>query len=188
MYIKTERLELKPIAPDSLDALVELLTDDVVKQTYMVPDFPNREEAEKLAHRLITLSEQEERHVAGIYYGDSLIGILNETESVDDRIEVGYAILPRYHNQGFCTEALQGAIGYFFAQGINSASTQARMVYPSSRTSQSTAMCRTLHRRSHRLRNRRTCSDGVCISNNNLYPAALVEFQKVDVDLVLVVG
>ena len=119
MYIKTERLELKPIALESLDALVELLTDDVVKQTYMVPDFSNREESEKLAQRLITLSEQEGRYVAGIYYRDSLIGILNETESVDDRIEVGYAILPRYHTQGFCTEALRGTIGYFFAQGIN---------------------------------------------------------------------
>lgn len=118
MYIKTKRLELKPIAPDSLDALVELLTDDVVKQTYMVPDFPNREESEKLAQRLIILSEQEGRYAAGIYYRDSLIGILNETESIDDRIEVGYAILPRYHNQGFCTEALQSAIGYFFAQGF----------------------------------------------------------------------
>lgn len=119
MYIKTERLELKPISPESLDALVELLTDDAVKQTYMVPDFPDREKAEKLAQRLIILSEQENRHVAGIYYGDSLIGILNETESIDDRIEVGYALLPRYHNQGFCTEALRGAIGYFFAQGFN---------------------------------------------------------------------
>lgn len=118
MYIKTERLELKPISPESLDALVELLTDDVVKQTYMVPDFPNRKEAEKLAQRLITLSEQENRHVAGIYYGDSLIGILNETESLDDRIEVGYAILPRYHNKDYCTEALRGAIEYFFANGF----------------------------------------------------------------------
>ena len=118
MYIKTERLELKPISPESLDALVELLTDDVVKQTYMVPDFPDREEAEKLAQRLITLSDQENRHVAGICYGDSLIGILNETESLDDRIEVGYAILPRYHNQGYCTEALRGTIGYFFANGF----------------------------------------------------------------------
>lgn len=118
MYIKTQRLILKPISPDSLAALAELLTDEVVKQTYMVPDFPNREEAEKLAQRLVILSEQEERHVAGIYYGDSLIGILNETESVDDRIEVGYAILPRYHDQGFCTEALRAAIDYFFANGF----------------------------------------------------------------------
>ena len=64
MQIKTERLELKPISPDSLGALVELLTDETVKQTYMVPDFPNRQEAEKLANRLITLSEQEEINIS----------------------------------------------------------------------------------------------------------------------------
>ena len=118
MQIKTERLELKPISPESLDALVELLTDDMVKQTYMVPDFSNRQEAEKLANRLITLSEQEERHVAGIYFEDALIGVLNETESTDDWVEVGYAVLPRYHNRGFCTEALRAAIAYFFGKGF----------------------------------------------------------------------
>ena len=118
MQIKTERLELKPISPESLDAVVELLSDETVKQTYMVPDFPNRQEAEKLAQRLITLSEQEERHVAGIYFGDALIGILNETESTEDWVEVGYAVLPRYHNRGFCTEALRAAVGYFFGKGF----------------------------------------------------------------------
>ncbi|MBR5126315.1 MAG: GNAT family N-acetyltransferase [Oscillospiraceae bacterium] len=118
MNIKTERLELKPISPESLDAVVELLTDDMVKQTYMVPDFHSRQEAEKLANWLIALSEQEERHVAGIYFGDALIGVLNETESTEDWIEVGYAVLPRYHNQGFCTEALRAAVGYFFSKGF----------------------------------------------------------------------
>ena len=33
MYIKTQRLELKPILPDSLEALTDLLTDDVVAKT-----------------------------------------------------------------------------------------------------------------------------------------------------------
>lgn len=118
MYIKTERLELKPIRQDDLDTLVELLTDDTVKQTYMVPDFARREEAVPLAMRIIALSEQEARHVAGIYLGDALIGILNETESADAQIEVGYAVLPRYHNQGYCTEALRGAVGYLFEKGF----------------------------------------------------------------------
>lgn len=118
MHIKTERLELKAISDSSVDALTELLTDDAVTQTYMVPDFPTREEAVKLAGRLIALSALEDRHVAGIYCGESLIGLLNETESADDRIEVGYAILPRYQNQGFCTEALCGAIVYFFSRGF----------------------------------------------------------------------
>lgn len=118
MYLKTDRLELKSISPDSIESLVELLTDDLVKQTYMVLDFPNREAAVKLAEQLIALSEQEDRYVAGIYFGDALIGILNETEVAGDRIEVGYAILPRFHNQGYCTEALRGTIDYFFSLGF----------------------------------------------------------------------
>lgn len=117
MYIKTDRLELKPIVQESLDDLAELLTDEQVKQTYMVPDFSARAEAEALARRLMDLSGKPERHVAGIYWGDALVGILNETESAADWIEVGYALLPRYHDRGFCTEALRGAIEWFFDRG-----------------------------------------------------------------------
>ena len=118
MYIKTERLELKSISPDSLENLADLLSDEIVKQTYMVPDFPNREEALKLAGRLMALSTQEERRVAGIYLEESLIGILNQTDANQDSIELGYALLPKYHNQGYATEALRGAIGYCFSIGF----------------------------------------------------------------------
>ena len=118
MYLKTSRLEVKTITPDSIDALVELLTDDVVKQTYMVPDFPDRAAAEKLAQRIRGLSENPERYVAGIYLCGQLIGTLNETEKTEERIEVGYAILPRYHNKGYCTEALRAVIGDLFDRGF----------------------------------------------------------------------
>ena len=118
MYIKTERLELKSISPDSLENLADLLSDEIVKQTYMVPDFPNREDALKLARRLMELSGQEERRVAGIYLGESLIGILNQTDATQDSIELGYALLPKYHNQGYATESLRGAIGYCFSIGF----------------------------------------------------------------------
>ena len=84
----------------------------------MVPDFTGPEEAAKLAGQLINLSCGEGRYVAGIYLGERLIGILNETEVAGQQIEIGYALLPRYHNQGYCTEALGGAIGYFFARGF----------------------------------------------------------------------
>lgn len=118
MFIQTKRLELKPITHDSLEALAELLADDVVKQTYMVPDFASKEEAIAMAQRLMALSEDEDRHLAGIYLGPQLIGMLNETDRQDDRVEVGYALLPRFYNQGYATEALTGAIPYFFAQGF----------------------------------------------------------------------
>ena len=98
MYIQTERLELKPITRNSLDVLAELLCDETVTQTYMVPDFACAAEAMPLAKRLMALSEGYDRLVAGIYTGTELIGILNETESNAEYIELGYALLPRYYH------------------------------------------------------------------------------------------
>ena len=118
MHIKTPRLELKPIAQDSLEALTDLLTDKVVTKTYMVPEFSSREDARKLSRRLIDLSTQEEKRLAGIYQGTDFIGILNQTDARDGFIELGYALLPQHHNRGFATEVLQGAIAYCFSLGF----------------------------------------------------------------------
>ena len=118
MQIRTERLELKPIRNVDVEALTDLLTDDVVKTTYMVPDFPDREGARNMAQRIKTLSEDPSRNVAGIFLDDQLIGLLNQTEVCGERIEVGYALLPRFHGRGYATEALRGAIEYFFRQGF----------------------------------------------------------------------
>ncbi len=118
MYLKTERLILKAIAQADLDDLTTLLMDDVVKKTYMVPDFANRDEARKLAGRIACLSEDPQRQVAGIYLDGQIIGMLNETERNGDAIEMGYALLPAYYNRGYCTEALTGVIGYLFTQGF----------------------------------------------------------------------
>lgn len=119
MNFKTERLEIRPLSDRDRDSVIDLMTDHVVKQTYMVPDFPSREAAEPLFQRLKELSGQEERYVAGIFLGQDLIGILHETEVNGRKIEVGYAIMPRYHNQGFATEALTGAIAWLLGRGFD---------------------------------------------------------------------
>ena len=119
MYAKTERLVLRPILETSLESLAALFTDDTVKQTYMVPDFPHREAAVKFAGRIRQLSLDPGRYVAGIYLDTQLIGLMNETEVSGDSIEVGYAILPQFQNRGYCTEALVGAIAYFFDRGFS---------------------------------------------------------------------
>lgn len=118
MYFKTKRLEVKPISTGDREAMIDLLSDDLVKQTYMVPDFPSRKDAAKLFERLKALSLDESRYVAGIYLDQAFIGILNETEVSGSSIELGYAILPQFHNHGYGTEALAGAIAYLFAQGF----------------------------------------------------------------------
>ncbi len=118
MYIQTKRLELKAIGKKDLPELVALLTDEIVGKTYMVPAFADRAQAEALAERLAVLSEDPDRYVAGIFLDDRLIGMLNETERMEDAVEVGYAIDSRYHGRGYGTEALTGAIEFFFARGF----------------------------------------------------------------------
>lgn len=118
MYIKTQRLELKPITPAAFKALVDLLTDATVGKTYMVPEFPDRAAAEPLAQRLMALSEDPGRIVAGVFLEDELIGLFNETEVNGSTIEVGYALLPQYYNRGYATEMLTGAIETLFARGF----------------------------------------------------------------------
>ena len=118
MYIKTNRLTLQSIASANLDQLVELLTDETVKKTYMIPDFPDREAAMKLARRIQQLSQDPDRYVVGMYLGDQLIGMMNDTDRTENAIEMGYAVLPRFQNQGYCTEALTGVIAYLLDCGF----------------------------------------------------------------------
>jgi RimJ/RimL family protein N-acetyltransferase len=118
MNFKTQRLEVKSLSAQDREAVIDLLTDDQVKQFYMVPDFSSREEAMPLFERLRQLSVGEDRLVAGIFLDGQCIGIMNEVETKDKRIELGYALLPRYHNLGYCTEALNGAIDYLFCLGF----------------------------------------------------------------------
>lgn len=118
MYLQTKRLELKPFTEESLENLVDLLTDDVVKQTYMLPDFPDRQAAMPLAERLKARSEGETPIVMGMYCDGQLIGMMNETERTEDKIEMGYAVLPRFHNQGYASEAMTAMIGWLFRQGF----------------------------------------------------------------------
>ena len=104
MYIKTERLEIKPISDKDRENVIAILTNDIVKKTYMVPDFESREATEKLFFRLRDLSQSDDFYQVGIFLNDNLIGIANEVGREDDSIELGYAILPDYHNQGYGTE------------------------------------------------------------------------------------
>ena len=119
MNFKTKRLEVKPLSDEDRESVIDLVTDEMVKQTYMLPDFASREDAIPLFQRLKTLSQGNDRLVGGIYLNGRFIGFMNEVESQDKSIELGYAIAPKYHNCGYCTEALTGAIAYLFQRGFN---------------------------------------------------------------------
>lgn len=101
------------------EAVAEILTDEVVAKTYMVPEFTSPEQVEKLFRRLMELSSGEERYVRGIYVGDALVGFLNDVGISGDSIELGWVVHPRYHNRGYATSAVKLAIGELFAKGFH---------------------------------------------------------------------
>ena len=116
--IKTERLVLKALTENDEEAALDLLTNDVVKKTYMLPDFEKRTDAVPLFQRLMALSEGSARFLRGVYLNDYLIGYINEVEKDDRFIELGYLLHPDYHNQGYMTEALAATFAPLFKMGF----------------------------------------------------------------------
>ena len=118
MQYQTERLVIRPISEADREAVLDLLASEAVGKTYMLPQYQRREDATPLFQRLVALSNDPSRYVAGIYLGGQFIGMMNETERKDGKIEMGYALLPAFHNRGCATEALRGAIDYLFDRGF----------------------------------------------------------------------
>ena len=117
--IQTNRLQLRSLVATDIEDVLAILCNDKIKLTYMLPDFPNREDAVKLFQRLLTLSHSAEHLVVGICCDEKLIGFLNSTEIVNDSIEVGYAFHPDYWNHGYATEALTAMISELFRLGFS---------------------------------------------------------------------
>ena len=99
--------------------ILDILTSDTVKKTYMIPDFACRNDAIPLFNRLSDLSKDPSHYVRGIFLGNKLIGFLNDVNIEHHSIELGYVIHPDYHNQGHMTTALETAIGELFKIGYH---------------------------------------------------------------------
>jgi len=122
--IETERLLLEGLSENDRESVIDILTNEQVKQTYMIPDFESREQAGELFEGLMKLSEREDRFVRGIFLKKEssvkgcLIGLVNDVGISDGIIELGYAILPMYHNRGYATEMLRAVITELFKIGF----------------------------------------------------------------------
>ena len=89
MEFQTNRLQIRPITPADKEYVLDLLTDETVSKTYMLPEYQRREDAEPLFLRLMELSGDDSRYVAGVYLDGRFIGMMNGVQ-----IEMGYAYLP----------------------------------------------------------------------------------------------
>lgn len=117
MKICTKRLMLRPIEQRDLKQILDMLKSEQIRQTYMIPDFPTEEAAVRLAQRFVALSQEEEKLIVGIALDERLIGFMNEQDTIEGSIEMGYVIHPDYHGMGYMTEAFSAMIDALLAMG-----------------------------------------------------------------------
>ena len=116
--IQTLRLTLGEIRDCDFDAMMSVLKNDVVAATYRIPDLETREAELELFEYLRDISQREDRYLFGIFLDGKLIGLINDCEINDECIEMGYALHPDYHNQGYTTEAFSAVIKSLLSKGF----------------------------------------------------------------------
>ena len=117
--IKTKRLVLRAINDHDRDDLIELLKNEEIGKTFMVPDFKSREQEDRMFEHFKRLSNSDERFVYGIYLDSKLIGFINDVDITDSVVEVGYVIHPSECGKGYMTEALKAAIDEIIDSGFS---------------------------------------------------------------------
>ena len=111
-------VQLRAICDADRENVFALLTNEEVANTYMLPVYRSEAEVQALFERLQQLCAEPDRFVYGIYLADCFIGLINEVARGESDMELGYAILPAYHNHGYATDALAAAIRALFAHGF----------------------------------------------------------------------
>lgn len=110
--LQTARLTLHPCTDRDTGALVRLLTDPRVTQTFMVPDFATPQQAEALAQTLIAFSQDDDtaHFMTGIYLAGAFIGLVLDCGVQADEIEIGYVITPDQQGHGYASEAVRAVL------------------------------------------------------------------------------
>ena len=117
--LKTNRLIIKEIEEKDEAEMLEILSNEEVKKTYMIPDYEDLNGYKKLFNTLKNLSINPDKFVRGIFLNDTLIGFINDVEIVEKSMELGYVISPKHKGNGYMTEALTSSINYLFEKGYD---------------------------------------------------------------------
>lgn len=65
--IRTLRLTINPYRDQDQEKMIELLTNSIIKETFIIPDFKTKEEAVKMFEKLKAYSFDPYHYERGIY-------------------------------------------------------------------------------------------------------------------------
>lgn len=119
MQKTTPRLVLRPFEESDAEAMLRLMRNEQIAQTYMMPDLRDDARVEALFRRFLDLSHQPERAVVGMFADGVLVGFMNDTRIEGGEIELGYVVDPAHQGKGYATEALMGMIEALFDRGFD---------------------------------------------------------------------
>lgn len=113
MFIRTERLFLRPAWPEDLDDLVRTIAEDGLEPTVGVAPLPKT-----LGEIRVYLEQQRDPRLPHYFMylrapgGPQLVGGigLDPFEGDDGGVEIGYWIAPRFRGRGFGREALRAVL------------------------------------------------------------------------------
>ena len=123
--IKTQRLLLAPVTDKDRESVLDILLDEEVGKTYMVPEFSCREDAVRIFEVFKRISHEHDRLVYGVFLDGALIGLVNDVGISRSEVELGYVIATAHKNQGYATEVLEAAIKEAFDRGLSTVVTGA---------------------------------------------------------------
>lgn len=116
--IKTKRLVLRKLNAEDLELIFELRSSEEVTKYIARPLYKDIEEGKLFLDKTINSINKNEVIVWTIRLKDSLIpiGTICLWNFSEDRktAEVGYDMLPEYHNKGFMSEAIRSVINFGF--------------------------------------------------------------------------
>lgn len=134
MLIETKRLTLSNLCERDRENLFALFTDTTVNKTYLLPDFDSIDAFSPMFTNLLKISAEEKRVFLAIRLDDELIGVIHEAGAghPEGTTEIGYCLLPAYHNLGYTSEAFAALIPVMFARGYRTVEAGAFITNPAS--------------------------------------------------------
>jgi RimJ/RimL family protein N-acetyltransferase len=103
--IETDRLTLRPLSRDDVDAWTRFMTDGDARAGLHTPDPVSAEDAAAALNRFVDVAEMYTVVVRESGETAGFVGFVPRTMDWGDELELGWMLLPAYRRHGYATEA-----------------------------------------------------------------------------------